>query len=117
MRWSEIFSESASEGSPADLLTNDFYEQMEQSGLDAYVEVSLTETNDNTVDLLSILARTKEQGNGSKVLELLTTLADKYGVTLTLSPASDADDLERLVDWYERYGFEGSYNRMRRRPN
>lgn len=108
--------ESAQEGSPADLLTDEFYDAMQQSGLSGHVEVSLGETDDRTVDLISIRALRREQGNGSKAMTLLCDLADKYGVVLTLSPAADSDELERLVDWYHGFGFDGGYNRMKRRP-
>ncbi len=49
------------------------------------------------------------QGEGSAVLEWLTTLCDEHGVTL-LGQANVDDDTglgqEVLLDWYARHGFK-----------
>lgn len=63
------------------------------------------------------------QGVGNKLMEMVTDQADKHGITLHASPASDADaatglDYEGLRDWYQRWGFDeaGGGDRLTRRP-
>jgi hypothetical protein len=66
-------------------------------------------------------------GVGSLVLGKLCALADKYGVILELDaipqkPTKDSISLEKLVSWYQGYGFnieiEGEYLMRRKfKPN
>lgn len=64
------------------------------------------------------------RGAGSAVLMTLTTLADKYGVKLSLGAvASGGLSQNELIQWYRRYGFKrirGSHalsDTMVREPN
>lgn len=60
------------------------------------------------------------QGHASQLLERICSLADKVGVTLTLRAEPKARRIglvqEELVEWYGRYGFEGSWEKMTRGP-
>lgn len=87
---------------------------------DPTCEVTLRETGAAEVELYQITVAPDSRGTGqaSAAMKLLTELADRYRVWLTLEPAANmggglsTDDLRR---WYARWGFEGD-GTMDRRP-
>lgn len=80
----------------------------------------------NAVDLLWIEARQGgERGNGDHMLKEVCRLADEEGAVITLQASPwDEQQLDRLIDWYERHGFDldspprtqSRYQRMTRKP-
>ena len=56
---------------------------------------------DNVRELCKLTANTKGKGHGTKLLEHICQEADKYSKILILIP-----DNEKLVRFYERFGFE-----------
>ncbi len=101
-----------------------FYDAYERSGLDKMGHVSLHAFGAQVeISHIGIDEPFRGAGNGSKALQLICDIADRYGVTLMASPADDADgedglpDKEALGDWYERFGFEHrGQGRMERLP-
>ena len=56
----------------------------------------------------------REQGIGSAFMKALTTLADEYGVILTLSPANTyGGTVSRLKKFYNRFGFVDNKGRKK----
>ena len=53
----------------------------------------------------------------SRALKVVTDLADKYGVTLTLYATNYTNrglDVEDLIEWYSRHGFKAESEGWRR---
>lgn len=79
---------------------------------------------EDSVYLTGLRSVTHGKGAGTRVMTRLVTLADEMGVTLTLSPRPMAVapgqkkiPAKKLVEFYRRFGFEGSgRSEMRRRP-
>lgn len=82
-------------------------------------EVELQPTSNDTILLNGIIS--KEPGGGNFVLKTLTSLADKQKIKLELKPypfnpdrfsqqIQKKLDIEQLVAWYKRNGFEFSQN-------
>lgn len=109
------------------------YEALNQAGVPSEIIVDLSDMPEdvmgfssdlpNLVELsyIAVPERIQGQGQGSKVLRVLTTLADKMGVTLVLTASENVDDEDwpmssaELSYWYERYGFQGD-RKMYRLP-
>jgi GNAT superfamily N-acetyltransferase len=71
------------------------------------------------IDYLYIPAEIRAKGWGSKIMTAAVQLADKYGVTLTLVPMWQDDEVEQNVnlwDWYANYGFGAGDEGMIRYP-
>jgi hypothetical protein len=102
----------------AERFEDEFYAALKASPADQHLEISLSQVNPTTYELVSILNRkSKGGGHGTAAMQMLVDAADRNGITLTLSVAEDADDYARLKNWYRGFGFNtvrGSD--MRRRP-
>jgi len=77
------------------------------------------ESSDNLVRLFHLSAFKMGFGDGSQILTVLCSLADEFGVDLTLQaePQSNGLDIisqDKLLSWYRKFGFEGSCIMMRR---
>lgn len=61
------------------------------------------------LELADITADVPGMGWGSKAMEIITSLADKYSISLLVLPVGDlgSEKFTRLVDFYKRYDFEG----------
>lgn len=72
-----------------------------------WIAVGTLRARPNAVDLLWIEARTGGQrGCGDDLIKELCRYADEEGVVVTLRAAPwEEQDLNRLMDWYERHGF------------
>lgn len=92
--------------------------QLAKSGLSRRVDVGLIPIGDNEVEIRILEVRNGEfgRGLGTKVMQILSSLADRLGVTLSLFPRSshDYDDdpryatamgQEALENWYQKHGF------------
>lgn len=75
-------------------------------------DVTLTKTGDH-VTLNKIVAETRGQGNGTRFMEDLASLADERGWTLALTPSGSfgAKSIRRLKDFYKRFGFKDNKGR------
>jgi hypothetical protein len=92
---------------PAETVEEEFLAQL--SLVAPHTKVSLNSQKPDVLELVHIDVENRGQGEGSRALELLCTLADKYNVTLELYVATDPEDgftVSDLVNWYESYGFE-----------
>ncbi len=121
-RWMKLV-EAASTASPAEAFEDAFWEAYDIYGMKNTSRVSLHQHGVDEVEISYIAANVRGQGIGNRLMRLLTDLADRYGVVLYASPASDADgenglDTLALVDWYERWGFgrQPGVDAMRREP-
>jgi ribosomal protein S18 acetylase RimI-like enzyme len=109
-----------SEEWPADQLQEIFSDRIDQISPNA--KVSLNTQNPNRLEISHIGVERNFRGTGeaSRAMELLTSLADEYGVTLVLGVAEDPDedfDEDALFSWYERHNFENcGFRRMVREP-
>jgi hypothetical protein len=61
------------------------------------------------------------QGSGSMMLRTLCELADRHHVELTLKPLPFGRkpypmSREQLLQWYQKFGFEGTRKKMTRKP-
>jgi len=71
------------------------------------------------IDHIEVPEELQGQGYGSKVLTILTQIADDMGVTLVLTSADSVNDEDwpmssaDLADWYSRYGFVGDRKMIR----
>lgn len=61
------------------------------------------EAGDVTIDTMEV--QEKGKGDGRKMLQTLTDLADKHQVMLRLELNKDGDS---LVPWFQRHGFEAT---------
>ncbi len=68
----------------------------------------------NIMLLVVIVAFTQGEGKGTKLLKIITDLADKHGITLETcpspvtydsTPADSGPKAEDLVNWYRKHGF------------
>lgn len=83
---------------------------------------SLLLRGENIVEINQISSDRK--GGGTAMMDMLTKLADKMGIILTLRPepydvgGDRSMPLQKLRAWYTKYGFEdtGHHNQMARRP-
>ena len=96
-----------------------------KSGLDKFSHVKFFEHGPDELEIshIQVDPAKRGQGIGNSLMEMVTKEADKHGVTLHASPASDADaavglDSAALREWYEKWGFgePGGGDRMTRRP-
>lgn len=70
------------------------------------------------VNRINVPERCRGKRHGSDLLRRICDDADAENVTLMLSPfPSGALDLDQLISWYERYGFEMLEHQMVRMPN
>jgi len=118
-----------SEQTPAEQMIEAFEDALEASPLNGKVGVDLwhhPNEGSNIVELSYIKTMSQEDRGkryASQTMQLLCNFADKYGITLTLGVAEDAEgdhdtlNSEQLLDWYEKWGFEGSFARMSRKPD
>ncbi len=61
----------------------------------------------------------RDEGAASEALDFLCNLADELDVTLFLEVepfGAGSLDTEQLLEWYRRFGFEGSAAEMVREP-
>lgn len=89
----------------------------------AFVELAPYEGQIHVKDITSLNPATfgeQGSGGGSKAIRLLTELADKHGVELTLTPQANGPkglSDEQLHSWYTRNGFkDDEYGDMVRKP-
>lgn len=98
--------------SPAQLMINEF-----KSITDQHPFSLMLRSHDNAMANLYGLSNTtvrlgdiqgSGQGSGSKMLKLITDLADKYQVTIKLDAYGYEDKIptDELVKWYQRNGFD-----------
>lgn len=97
----------------------DFISETESAFSDLkHVDVLLLRKNNNTVEIEDFSAYPMKSGWGSKGLQIICDLADKYQVRLIGRIANENDDFDStseypseqvLVDWYQKFGFETSY--------
>ena len=75
-----------------------------------HVDLSL---KDDVITLHRLIAKDKGQGNGTRFMNDLTEMADKNGLTVTLTPSKDfgASSVARLKDFYKRFGFKENKGR------
>jgi hypothetical protein len=62
------------------------------------------------------------QGSGSVMLRILCSLADQHGIQMNLKVIPFGKkpyplSRDQLVEWYRRYGFEGTRKKMTRMPD
>lgn len=72
------------------------------------VHLELEKHGEAEVDIDSINVmdvKDRRQGLGTEVMLMLTEMADKFGVTLTLIPTAQDEDTPHLPDWYAGFGF------------
>jgi GNAT superfamily N-acetyltransferase len=84
-------------------------------------EVRATVIYDEIVIMLILIdERSREQGTGTAAMRRLCSLADRHQVDMSLAvdDTLGATSEERLVAFYERFGFEeaGRYGDMTRQP-
>jgi GNAT superfamily N-acetyltransferase len=112
--------------SPAERFQDAFDAAHARSGLADVSKVHFFEHGPNEVEIshIQVDPDKRGQGIGNTLMGTATELADKHGVTLHASPASDADasaglDYEGLRDWYQRWGFDqpGGGDRLTRSPS
>lgn len=100
--------------SPADKFRTDFQRAFKKYEGKAFVDlITIDQTH---VEIESIEVKNKGRGIGSEVMSLITDLADRYGVILTLVAQSkyDPDDVDYkdameqhdLIRWYYNFGFD-----------
>ena len=105
---------------------NELDSMMKRTGLDKFSHVNFFEMSpiDLEVTHIGVNAEHRGKGFGNRLMDYLTNLADKYSVTLYLSPATDANPeeglgYEDLRAWYESWNFERMSGRdlMKREPD
>lgn len=71
------------------------------------------------LDNMKVPAAERGQGIGSDLLLRICDDADRAGVTLRLTVHEDREGptTQQLVAWYFRFGFQGSWLHMERKPN
>ena len=80
-----------------------------------------THENTDFVHIYHIGSFKSNHGNGSQILQELCFQADKYQITLSLSPIfmpngkNEPMSSEDLKSWYGRFGFRGN-SKFRRKP-
>ena len=81
------------------------------------VSVSLEDYTPSEVELADITARPKGRGLGTKAMARLVGAADELGIDLMLLPVGNPGDKkhERLVEFYERFGFSSDDEGVMRR--
>jgi hypothetical protein len=73
-----------------------------------------TQDEVNFVHIYHIGSFKNRRDNGSRILQQLCYQADKYQITLSLSPIfmpngrSEPMSTEQLISWYGRFGFKGN---------
>ena len=74
--------------------------------------VTLTKKGD-VVTLNIVVVSNRNQGNGTRFMEDLTDIADKHGWTLALTPDETfgATSINRLKNFYKRFGFKDNKGR------
>lgn len=80
---------------------------------------------DKRLHFSSIQSMDKGQGNAGRVMQQIVDIADKYGVTIALTPkpfgmSKDKLTKPQLVAFYKKYGFKpekGGYGDMERVAN
>ena len=78
---------------------------------------------DKRLHFSSIHSIDKGQGNAGRVMQKIVDIADKYGVTIALTPkpfGTSADKLSKsqLITFYKKYGFKPSeFGEMERVAN
>lgn len=86
---------------------------------DSRVDINMTRLNDKRVHIDQIAALQPGHGHGSLMLQKMTDLADRFGITLSLEVETaydTSDDIDlfddskalKLINWYARHGFETS---------
>jgi GNAT superfamily N-acetyltransferase len=103
MRYAEILTEGSK--TVAEKYITDVYRRLKRLGHENIVAY-LEPEDDRQVSLDSIDAAVQGKGFGERAMKLITSQADRYGVTLTLVASGNGDPSEdRLVRWYTRHGF------------
>jgi ribosomal protein S18 acetylase RimI-like enzyme len=115
----------AGPSSPADRFWDAFDAEHAKSGLSDISHMRFFQHGPDEMEIshIGVDPERRGQGIGNTLMGIATEQADKHGVTLHASPASDADaatglDSEALRDWYQRWGFDehGGGDRLTRRP-
>lgn len=90
-----------------------------------YIAVTLKATGAAVVMVVALRALTTGRGDGTRGLLTLCNLAEAHGVTLELqavpldhtgSRAKRMERARKLVAWYKRFGFRGTFFYMSREP-
>lgn len=76
---------------------------------------------DGYLHLGSIMSVIKGRGDGTKIMNKICEIADKYKVTIHLSPEpfgiGDRLNKTQLIKWYKKFGFiKGGWQGMKRKP-
>lgn len=101
MKLIELFiNESNKQSSPAKRFMQDI-NQTRLGDIDVEWEIE----GRDKVDLINFYAWYPGQGVGSKAMELITKLADKHGVKITLIMDNESE-IDKLQRFYERFDFE-----------
>ena len=81
------------------------------------VSVSLEDYTPSEVEVADITARHKGRGLGTQAMTRLVGAADELGIDLMLLPVGSPGDKkhERLVEFYERFGFSSDDEGVMRR--
>ncbi len=82
------------------------------------VVLILEDYAENEVEIANLQVAKTGMGLGSKTVQSLIYQADGLGINLMLIPAGDGLRRERLINFYERFGFQedGDLMRYRARP-
>lgn len=73
------------------------------------IEANIDFDGERILHLASLRAKTEGQGSGTKFMNDLCKLADEHHLYLDLEPTefeTAPEDYNRLVDFYNRFGFE-----------
>ena len=78
--------------------------------------IGFCEKKDNVVTLEWIQSKVQGQGDGTRVLNKLTKLADKMNVTIILNPEPwHSMNLKKLKKWYRGHGFKNYSRKLMKR--
>jgi len=75
--------------------------------------------NDHTVVLQNLQAKYPDSSEGTAALNTLCGFADRYRVTILLNASPYDTDMprEKLIEWYQRFGFKiTEHSEMQRLP-
>jgi len=83
------------------------------------VTFNLRPINDHTVVLQNLQAKYPDSSEGTAALNTLCGFADRYRVTILLNASPYDTDMprEKLIEWYQRFGFKlTEHSEMQRLP-
>jgi GNAT superfamily N-acetyltransferase len=87
------------------------YDALDKLGVDAFVS---ERKGVITLSKIVVKKEARNQGTGTKAMELITKYADKRGLVLALTPTNDFGGTKtRLMQFYKRFGFVENKGRDR----